>query len=1205
MASSDKNVFGNIDPCPKHSMPSALSSTILDYYHRYGRNRDLERYLRFRNRSSSGSSIQLSPTNDSRVGKSLENINILESCVESEKSLQKSKSSESINRSGRSKPELTTGQCENSADTSDNQIKLTTKKALKSKKKFNINMDTHIEITLPQQLPHSSHQQVEQQQPSFDALMHHDFSQQKSEFETSQTQTERIEFPKTPNRSEVDAIDVPARPSSVASSAASISNKQRLEWDSMADVGYYKSTDNQLTNLTEFERKALKKFFNSHGLNFDEEILVFAGKAKLSNSVPELTKRTEKARIREKWEAAFQKILEEKYAKRNAKNKEGKVDPKRLWQSALVKFREKYGTQFNPESDLCITEPTVHSTPILSDSSKGAIPKVRSILLDTIKTESSTEKEPSEHVEKACQTSMVITSSKECQVDETTSDMLSVSDHQLGVTSTDNSKESEKSTDYKGGMVSAASFEFVAPAAYKGQDKENIPPRKKEIIFPPNEGRQDENKENVPPRQLNDNEIIDKFQLSTPPKTTTTTTDSSRTDEIFGVISTLENDLARGVEVLYSLASAKELNEEKKKKLVRKIIKRITTAKYKDSTASSESIVSSIQGYDSETSKSVVGNPHSRPNISGVNTLSSTSSSNSNKELSVSSAKVAQPVKQDNSKENSIKDFLKPITNSEVEYERNRSKEKRGIEQLPETESERQLRKKSIHSDVSQCDPNILKFVEQQRQSQFEWIDREICHLVNLKEFLQKKRESDIMKDIINLEMNRKGTSLSRGTDKSQESSGVIYENVTVDPKSTEPSYADVHGISQEALASRSNSNKSALKPTPKENQHQSHEKDEISNASSSLEWNSHINMQQFVRNRTKLQTPNDDIVSYAQTKEREFLGKYEGIRSRPIYTQPYSSDHSDHYSEPHDINRKPLAKKNTNHAYTSITGSDGFLSSDSVSIPVANSTSNTTTHQYDTRASVAIQTSSSLARTAPIFKVKSDSCNCGSTTCNCVHTRRPTVRVKYQTNDKQLQVIPAAICYDINFDEKKRQADANIKTDSNRTKTENYYRHSDSSSASSKDSKKKSEPNFVGNFGGCAKLSLQDHLKSARPDFVSQADERRKCVIELHSLREKRNEQRNRLFLLSSNQSLRNHIKTLNPPPIAGKRIFTTKALKQQTRNRYNKLPEIVSKEANERKNRIKRSNRIVRDMFNKNLQKRVLKGQTDLSNSVFVAAI
>lgn len=263
------------------------------------------------------------------------------------------------------------------------------------------------------------------------------------------------------------------------------------------------------------------------------------------------------------------------------------------------------------------------------------------------------------------------------------------------------------------------------------------------------------------------------------------------------------------------------------------------------------------------------------------------------------------------------------------------------------------------------------------------------------------------------------------------------------------------------------------------------------------MEWNSHVNMQQFVRNRKKLQTPNDDIVSYAHAKEQEFIEKY---RSRPIYTQPYSSDHSDHYSEPNDIERKTSSKKTTNHAYTSITGSDGFLSSDSVSIPVANSTSNTTTHQYDTRASVAIQTSNSLARTVPIFKVKSDACNCGNSNCTCPNVRRPTIRVKYQTNDKQLQVRPKAISYEINFDAEK--IGSKIQSTDNQMKSEEPERRSNSSSGSSKDSKKKLDQNFVGNFGGCAKLSLQDHLKSARPDFVSQADERRKCVIELHNLR-------------------------------------------------------------------------------------------------------
>lgn len=797
MASYNKTTFGNIDPkCSQHStqMPSALSSTILDYYHKYGRNRDLEKYLRFRNRTSSGcSSIELSPTDECRAGKSLENINILESCLEPEKSVQKSKSSESLNKSGHSNPDKT---LENSGKSprADNQIKLTSKKTVKSKKKYNINMDTCIEITLPQQLPHPPHQQ--QTLTPFDPLTQHDFSQQKIEFGTSETQTEqRIQFPKTPVRSEFDVTDIPARPSSVASSAASISNKQRLEWDSMADVGYYKSTESsRLTNLTEFERKALKKFFASHGVNFDDEMVMFTSKSKLSHSVPELTKQAEKARMREKWEVAFQKILEEKYAKRNGKNKEVKVDRKRVWQSALVKFREKYGTQFNPESDLCITEPTVHSTPILTDASKGVIPKVRSKTLDTkSQTEDVAEKligvdrliERIDGVEKACQTSMITTSSKECQVDVTTSDGFSALDFQ-GISSTDNSKESEKSVDCKEGVISATSFEFFAPDVYTGQDKENIPPCMKERNFPTKAKvvRQDENKENVPPKVPDDNEIVDKLHPSTPHNTTT---ESSQTDEIFGVISTLENDLTRGVEVLYSLANSKELTEAKKKKLVRQIIKRITNVKYKDSTASSESIVSS-SCCDSVKSKSVVGN--AKPNISGVNTLSSTSSSSSNKELSLSSAKVRPALKQNNSKENSIKDWLKPITNSEVEHERKKSQENQIKEKSVETESERQPSKSSFHSDESRCDSNIIKFVEKQRQSQFDWIDKEICHLVNLKEYLNKKRETDIMTDIINLEMNKKASSLA-STNKSKES-GVIYENVKVHPENGKINYAEV-----------------------------------------------------------------------------------------------------------------------------------------------------------------------------------------------------------------------------------------------------------------------------------------------------------------------------------------------------------------------------------------------------------------------------
>ncbi|KAJ6635945.1 Alstrom syndrome protein 1 like a [Pseudolycoriella hygida] len=1160
MASYNKATFANIDPkCSKRSaqIPSALSSTILDYYNKYGRNRDLEKYLRFRNRSSSGSSsIQLSPSDECRIGKSLENINLLESSLVPEEIQQKSKSSDSLNKSGHSNAE---GTLENP----DKQIKLTSKRSAKSKKKYNINMDTCIEITLPQQL-------TNEQKLLTHPTIQHDFSQQKIEFDCSETQTDRIEFPKTPNQSELEGIDVPARPSSVASSAASVSNKQRLEWDSMADVGYYKSNEtNRLTNLTEFERQALQKFFASHGVSFGDEMVVFASKSKLSSSVPELTRQAEKARIREKWEDAFRKILEEKYAKRNGKGK----DCKRVWQSALTKFREKYGTHFNPESDLCITEPAVHSTPIGSDALKGAIPKMRTQVSDaTIQTEDVSER--TEKVEKACQTSRITNSSKECQVNDTSSDAFSALDFQ-GISS-ENSKESEKSTDFKEGLTSAASFEFVPPKLLAGRDKENIPPSKKEmnLISQAMQIVSDEDKENVPPKVPDNNEIFENVVLTTPKNATT---DSSGTDELFGVISSLENDIAKGVEVLCSLANSKKLSENKKKQIVRKIIKRITNVKYKDSTASSESVVSSSSS-DSEKSKSVVRNSPAKSNISGISKLSGSSSScsSSHNVMSSSSVKVKSPLKQSGPKENSIQDWLKPITNSEVEHERKKSKE---IIEVNESKSEQPPTKGSIHtvgslgSQSSECDSNILKFVEKQRQSQLEWIDKEICHLKNLKEYLKKKREADIMKDIIDLQTNRKD---SHSADSAKESD-VIYENVCT----SETTEGKTHKKLDEREASLSNFQES---------------KNGTSNASSSIEWDSHINMKQFVRNRKKLQTPNDDIVSYAHAKEQEFIGKYEGIRSRPIYTKPYSSEHSDHYSEPHDNVRKASSKKNTNHAYTSITGSDGFLSSNSVSIAVANSTSNTTTHQYDTRASVAIQTSGSLTRTAPIFKTKCHSCNC-RTDCDCRTTNRQTIRVKCETNDKQLQVIPKPISFDINFDKNETKA-----TNGDRMKS--GMQHSESSSTSSKENKK-TEKNVFGNFGGCTKLSLQDHLISARPEFVSQADERRKCLMELHRLRVRRNEQRNRLFLLSTNHSLRNHIQKLNPSPVAGKRIFTTKAFKQQTRNRYNKLPEIISKAENERKNRIKRSNRIVRDVFNKNLQSRVLKGQTDLSNSVFVAAI
>uniref|UniRef100_A0A182TB70 ALMS_motif domain-containing protein n=1 Tax=Anopheles maculatus TaxID=74869 RepID=A0A182TB70_9DIPT len=107
--------------------------------------------------------------------------------------------------------------------------------------------------------------------------------------------------------------------------------------------------------------------------------------------------------------------------------------------------------------------------------------------------------------------------------------------------------------------------------------------------------------------------------------------------------------------------------------------------------------------------------------------------------------------------------------------------------------------------------------------------------------------------------------------------------------------------------------------------------------------------------------------------------------------------------------------------------------------------------------------------------------------------------------------------------------------------------------------------------------------------------------------LRSKRNQQRQRLLLLTSDDSLRKTTaqgrSQLPPPPLSQRRVFpSTRAIRENTRRQVRKLPEVQRKKEIERINNLKRKNRILKDVYNKNLQRKVLKGQVDLSNSVRV---
>lgn len=271
-------------------------------------------------------------------------------------------------------------------------------------------------------------------------------------------------------------------------------------------------------------------------------------------------------------------------------------------------------------------------------------------------------------------------------------------------------------------------------------------------------------------------------------------------------------------------------------------------------------------------------------------------------------------------------------------------------------------------------------------------------------------------------------------------------------------------------------------------------------------EWNSHVNMQQLVKNRTKLQTPSSDesIESYARVRHAEFKQKYAkaqgllyGNRSNvtevndpPIYTKPYSSDE---YTGLHRNHRNSMSKRNNNNvdAYTSITGSDAFLSSNSISIAVAaNSTSNTTTHQYDTKTSIGVQTSDTLKRTQPIQLRQPtyiDKQQLKAKQSQIKHT----VRVNKLTINKQHQVRPESIAYVITFKEK-------TKISGKKIDQKKFYNESSTSETTTTESRNKN----VNAKDDLESFTLQQYLRDRNPKFCFNAEERRKCVNELHNLR-------------------------------------------------------------------------------------------------------
>lgn len=80
------------------------------------------------------------------------------------------------------------------------------------------------------------------------------------------------------------------------------------------------------------------------------------------------------------------------------------------------------------------------------------------------------------------------------------------------------------------------------------------------------------------------------------------------------------------------------------------------------------------------------------------------------------------------------------------------------------------------------------------------------------------------------------------------------------------------------------------------------------------------------------------------------------------------------------------------------------------------------------------------------------------------------------------------------------------------------------------------------------------------------------------------RNEQRNKLLLLTSDKSLNGKLfNSLPELPLRTRRIFSTRDLKLQTQRKVRSLSEVKKKKSEENVRNIKRKNRLMTKIFNK----------------------
>lgn len=246
-------------------------------------------------------------------------------------------------------------------------------------------------------------------------------------------------------------------------------------------------------------------------------------------------------------------------------------------------------------------------------------------------------------------------------------------------------------------------------------DKENIPPV--------------EDKENIPPAHTsavvamhpNDNRSTPQEGFVTPDQESLNITEET----------VLPEDLQRGVDLINCLVVSKKLDNTSKKKLIRRIIRRLLRTKGIEEFQ--EFLKSDLKRKESTSSSSSTTVSHRQEKeVSGVTKLSISDDSTRSNTPVVPADKEDSKIKDQTN--GSMRDWLEPLTQSEIDREKLKKQQKQVENKLLEHQKNA-LEENERNIDIF-SENMVTKFLEMEKRTHFNWIDREIEHLTNLKKLL-------------------------------------------------------------------------------------------------------------------------------------------------------------------------------------------------------------------------------------------------------------------------------------------------------------------------------------------------------------------------------------------------------------------------------------------------------------------------------------